>query len=435
MKKNSRILKAAGGLFFLKVFGYAASFFVFVFLARLVTVEEFGVFSYIFSWLSILSVVSTFGLDKYLLREVAKDSSSNNWPRLLSKIRQVIIVSTIISIIVALVSGFAIASFTQIESDSLWYITFLGMLSLPLMSLNLVRQESLLGLKKVLLGQLPNLLIYPIALFLFCCFIKFVLKIELNASTLIISHGLSTLTTFLIGIRFLWNSTPRNVRGSDLPIAMSQYFNLGLFFFLIALSGIVFSRASVLLLGFMGDEKGTAIFNVSLRCTATITFILAAVNSASAPSMATLFRDRAITELQKLVTKTTIVIFIYSSIISLVLFFFGSQVLSLFGTEYIEGFPALRILCIGQFVNGATGSVGYLLQMTHHEKIAASTTTLGSILIVLGGILLIPSMGIIGAALVTTVARILTNIVNVVIAYRLIGVNTSIIPFHYLLES
>lgn len=48
--------------------------------------------------------------------------------------------------------------------------------------------------------------------------------------------------------------------------------------------------------------------------------------------------------------------------------FFPEFLMGLFGEEYKVAAPLLQILAIGQFINVITGSVGYLLNMTGHEK-------------------------------------------------------------------
>ena len=42
--------------------------------------------------------------------------------------------------------------------------------------------------------------------------------------------------------------------------------------------------------------------------------------------------------------------------------------MSIFGKGFIGGIWLLRILAIGQFINAVTGSVGYILTMSGHEK-------------------------------------------------------------------
>jgi len=44
-------------------------------------------------------------------------------------------------------------------------------------------------------------------------------------------------------------------------------------------------------------------------------------------------------------------------------------VLNFFGEEFVAAAPLLVVLSLGQLINVATGSVGFLLLMSGHEKI------------------------------------------------------------------
>jgi O-antigen/teichoic acid export membrane protein len=86
--------------------------------------------------------------------------------------------------------------------------------------------------------------------------------------------------------------------------------------------------------------------------------------------------------------------------------------MGLFGPDFRVGSSALVILAAGQFVNAAVGSVGYLLVMTEYHKIVLNITVLSAFLnIALNGIL-IPRLGILGAALATATSIITFNILS-----------------------
>jgi O-antigen/teichoic acid export membrane protein len=112
-----------------------------------------------------------------------------------------------------------------------------------------------------------------------------------------------------------------------------------------------------------------------------------------------------------------------ASPILLAFIFLPGLVLTIFGSEFRDGSSALTILALGQFVNVATGSVGYILIMTGHERternIAASFVLINAIL----NFILIPRLGIEGAALATATSLALRNLTAYfVLRYkRLIG--------------
>ena len=72
--------------------------------------------------------------------------------------------------------------------------------------------------------------------------------------------------------------------------------------------------------------------------------------------------------------------------------------LGIFGPEFICGKQILIILCVGQFINVSTGSVGQILAMTNREKLLRISVLSGTVLNLLLNITLVPNFGMEGAA-------------------------------------
>jgi O-antigen/teichoic acid export membrane protein len=96
----------------------------------------------------------------------------------------------------------------------------------------------------------------------------------------------------------------------------------------------------------------------------------------------------------------------------------------LFGDEFVAGAPLLRILAIGQFINVATGSVGYLLMMTGHEKDMRNSLLVVAPCSILLSLWLIPLYGATGAAVATALAIAGQNLLAVFWVRRRLGFNT-----------
>jgi len=92
--------------------------------------------------------------------------------------------------------------------------------------------------------------------------------------------------------------------------------------------------------------------------------------------------------------------------------------LSAFGNDFYEGRVPLMILGIGQFVNAFTGSVGFLLSMTGHERTLVGCSIVGLLVNLFLGILLVPSMNAIGAAIATAVSLIISNTLLSILVFK-----------------
>ena len=98
--------------------------------------------------------------------------------------------------------------------------------------------------------------------------------------------------------------------------------------------------------------------------------------------------------------------------------------LSWFGPEFRSGATALVILALGQFVNVATGSVATLLAMTHNETAIRNAHFVSVIVNLAAALVLIPTLGILGAAAASAIALALANLLLAVAVRKRLGIRT-----------
>ncbi|WP_169709453.1 lipopolysaccharide biosynthesis protein [Deferrisoma camini] len=118
----------------------------------------------------------------------------------------------------------------------------------------------------------------------------------------------------------------------------------------------------------LGTKAEVGVFGAALRTATLTSLLLVAVNSMTAPKFAALWAKGDLQGLEKTAVKSAVLVSLSAAPILSILAFFPEQVLGLFGKDFASGAVALTILAAGQFVNAATGSVGYLLMMTGHGK-------------------------------------------------------------------
>ena len=103
------------------------------------------------------------------------------------------------------------------------------------------------------------------------------------------------------------------------------------------------------------------------------------------------------------------------------LLFFPEEVLSLFGKNYNDGKLALMILAGAQFINISTGLVGPLLNMSGHHVFMMWLSVVTLVANIALNFALIPTYGIIGAALATGVTLVVKNLVSFVYVKKVHG--------------
>jgi len=109
-------------------------------------------------------------------------------------------------------------------------------------------------------------------------------------------------------------------------------------------------------------------------------------------------------------------------------FVFAEKILILFGEDYTTGTTVFRILVISQFLNVATGGLGWLLIMTG-QTYKNLVVSLFSILTNIVSILIfVPSYGILGAAVSSLLAIMVINGITLIIVSKTLNMQ----PFNSL---
>jgi O-antigen/teichoic acid export membrane protein len=106
---------------------------------------------------------------------------------------------------------------------------------------------------------------------------------------------------------------------------------------------------------------------------------------------------------------------------------FGEQIMSLFGGDARTGALLLVILSVGLLVDAATGPSRIVMMMTGHEH---AYVRIFGVVILAGMVVQIPvilEFGVIGAAIVNTLARIAAQLAIAWYSHRRIGLDTTLL--------
>ena len=171
------------------------------------------------------------------------------------------------------------------------------------------------------------------------------------------------------------------------------------------------------------QSEPAGIYAVASRFAMLISFGLKSVNAIMAPLISQLHATGRMPELQRLVSRSARMIFVFTVTACAALFLGGEWALGLFGDEFRAGNDVLRLLLLSQAVNALPGSVGHLLTMTGSQRLAAWIAGSGALANVVLNIVLIPLWGIVGAAVATAVSTVGWNVAAVIAVRRRLGVN------------
>ena len=126
--------------------------------------------------------------------------------------------------------------------------------------------------------------------------------------------------------------------------------------------------SGLLVAGAMVSSVDLAYFSAAQRTAMLVTFVLMVVNMVVSPRFAKMWKDQDLAGMRRLAKWSTRGMIVMAAPVVLVMIVFPDNVMSFFGDGYEQAGFLLSIMAIGQFINVATGSVGYLLNMSGHER-------------------------------------------------------------------
>ena len=170
------------------------------------------------------------------------------------------------------------------------------------------------------------------------------------------------------------------------------------------------SGADRLILGHFIEAQRIGIYAVASSVAGLCPLVLQSVNTIFGPIIADLHarqEQQLLLRLYRTITKWVIGLTLP---LILVLIFFSRAIMGIFGPEFQVGSSVLAILSVGQLVNVGTGSVGNLLFMSGNQRLMVPIQIAVAFSALVANVTLIPTLGILGAAIVASLAIAITNV-------------------------
>lgn len=424
---RSRLLMGVFGSAGLKVANTIIALVIGIVLARYLGPESFGVYTYIFAVVTIIGLPTKAGLPALLVRETAKYQLNQSW----SLLRGLLLASNGFVIIYSILAACAAIVYivwfwgnsSGVENNAfLW-----ALLLLPLIAFGNVRAATLRGLRKVIVSQVPEMLLRPGLLLIFL-FITLSQQDTVDVELAIKYNVIAAFLAFVVGALLLARALPLEVRQCKADfhanIWLKSLLPLSMFSGMQVLNGTL----SIAILGQLSNMTDVGLFRVAFQGAELVAFGLTVINIVLAPHVARLYANNDMAKLQRILTLSARASLTVAFLAVILLVINGKLLLQVvFGTEYSSAYATLIVLCLGQIINAATGPVAMLLNMSGHEKETVKGIALNLIINVCLCVILIPHYGHMGAAIAATISFSIYNAMIAWAAYRKTGLNTFIV--------
>nr|WP_301289184.1 flippase [Natronocella acetinitrilica] len=406
-------------------------FAVAVVLARALGAAGYGVYAFALAIVTLLAIPAQVGLPQLVVRETARAQVEERWARMrgLWTWSTVFVLAfsavLLVPFVIAWTVGIPFLSEDR-ASALLW-----GLLLVPLLALGQLRGAALHGLRRVVLGQLPEHIIRPALLVIFTLIVIVLpLSYPLDAAGAMALHLLAAAIAFVFGAWLLLRHIPEQLHGLrtreyDARVWLSAAWPLAL------LGGmhVINHSAAVVVLGFFATDADVGVYRIVAQAATLVSFGLTALTQVVMPHFSRLHREGDYHRLQQLVTQSARAILLLSLPPAIVFVLFGEWILAVvFGEEFAVGYVALVILVSGQLVHAAMGPVAILLNMTGHEKDSLKGVATAAVLNVALNLSLVPLFGLEGAAVAMALTLTTWNLLLRRAVMRRLGLEMLAVP-------
>jgi O-antigen/teichoic acid export membrane protein len=382
-----------------------------VVLARLLAPEGYGAYSFAMAIVAFLAIPSELGVPGLAVREIAVANARGDWPRMRAFIawshRNVAAVSLVVVLATALVLFLARDRIDGERLACLW----LGLLLVPLVSLGALRSAMLQGLKRVVLGQMPEFVVRPAVFLGLIGLLLLSGRVLESASGAMALQIVAIAVSFSVGLLLFARHRPAGLRVAERAAVDGLWWRSAIAFGMFAAMRLVNGRTDVLALGLFQDDAEVGIYRVAVQLATSIIFGLQIVNPIQGPHLAHIYAAGDMQAFQRVVTRTSRIVFAITVPAVCAVVLFGKPIIALvFGSAYEGAYLPLVILAAGQLVNASMGSVGSVLNMTGHERDTVRSLAAGAAVNVALNLLLTPQMGMMGAAAATSASLVTWNL-------------------------
>lgn len=389
--------------FALRIVNAAIAFFSQVLLARWMGGFEYGIFVLVWVTMVIAGNISCLGFHTSVIRFVPEYRVREQ----IAELRGVLLASRLFVLAASTVfAGMGIAGVQLFAAsiESYYLVPFtLGFICLPMIALSDVLQGIARANAWTLWALSPAYLIRPLLILAFMAAAHFA-GYAPTAETAVVAAILATYVTTLVQFVTMTRRVDRGLPAARPRFHIRQWVVVSLPIFLIEGFYFLLTNADVLMVGAFMAPDDVAVYFAAVKALVLVHFVYFAVKAGVIQRYAALVHGGDRSELSAFAAETVRWTFWPSLVMGLVVLAIGKPILMLFGPGFDAGYPLLFLLVAAVVARSAVGPAESLLIMSGHQNICAVVYAVTLAINVGLNVLLIPLLGLWGAALATAFA-------------------------------
>ncbi len=381
-------------MFFGRFFTLGVSFFIGIYIARYLGPSNYGLLSYVISFVGLFSFLTSFGIDGIVSREIIKDHNKKD------DLIGTAFYLKILGSIIAIITVFLVSIFTTKDIFILGLIWIFSLSFIP-QAFNVVEtyfQSQVLS-KNSVKAQIISLLLASV----------------LKIICIVLNKGIFWLTLIYVieGIIYsfilliLYRKFGKHIRDwrfqKDIAISLLKD-SWPLMLASVAI-GIYMKIDQVMIKNMLGNEQ-TGIYAVAVKLSEVWYFLPGIICASLFPALVNSLKNSE-EFLNQRIKKLYFLMFWFSFLIALVTTTFAYPIIKiLFGSQYLGAVTVLQIYIWASISVFLSYTLNYYLLSKNFTKILFYNTVIGAVINIILNFLLIPKFGINGSATATIISYI-----------------------------
>lgn len=417
---SDRSHRAIFGTLVLKVGSAAASFLMLSLCARAMGEFEFGRFAMWFSVVSLLSVVAVFGQELLIVRAWNEYTAAKQ-PGLA---KGALVFGFSIAIGASVPIGLAVFGFEMLREGDLWLAIGLAAF-LILHTLLLFTTHAARAIVSIFVGDAHREITWRFIVVAAMGTALFT-GMAATAGSFFLVAAAGIVVSLAIQLTAIARKFPADARAAKPAFDERNWVPRSFKMWLSAIMESINQYIEVLVIGLLIDPVAAGAYFVASRLANSFAMAADGINTFGTRHIPRLYFAGETAELGRTMRSMAMFTALIVACGLLAVIFGGHLMLWIFGEQYMSQYPLLLILSIGTAAVAAAGPAPSILLLTGHEGRYLAVIAAGVALRCAGFFVLIPWLGVVGAAIATAVSFVaITTLLNIQ-CRRLTGLDPSV---------
>lgn len=392
-------------VFSMRIVNAAIAFLSQVLLARWMGGFEYGIFVLVWVTMIIVGNISCLGAQTAIIRFIPEYRARD----LMAELRGILLASRVFVLLTsaAVAAVGALGIWLLAPSIEPYYVVpfLLGLVCLPMIALCDLLQGVSRAHAWALGSMLPAYLVRPVLILVFMTVAHFA-GYPPTATMAVIAAILATYVTTLVQLAGVTLNVDRKLPAGARAYRPRFWMTVAAPIFLVESFFFLLTNADVLMVGRYMTPNDVAVYFATVKTLALVHFVYFAVKAGVAQRYAAFTHGGRHEELDAFARETVSWTFWPSLAMAVLVLLLGKPMLLLFGAGFDAGYPLLFVLVAGVVARAAVGPAESLLTMSGHQNVCAAIY--GATLAINIGLnlVLIPALGLWGAAIATALATV-----------------------------